>query len=129
MPCHNCKQVYIGETGRQLGVRIDEHKKEVEDLSRAAFTRTKRKASTQEQNKSAITDHGVTNNHVIDWSGVRVIDKESDMTKRRLREAIWIKRKGSTMNQDEGAVYLPRVWDNLVAAPPPSGTQSYYQRF
>ena len=88
VPRHNCKEVYIGETGRQLGVRIDEHKKQVEDLSRAAFTRTKRKASTQEQNKPAITDHGVTNNHVIDCSGVRVINKEGDMTKRKLREAI-----------------------------------------
>ncbi len=60
VPCHNCKQVYIGETGRQLGVRIDEHKKEVEDLSRAAFTRMKHTVCTQEQNKLAITDHGVT---------------------------------------------------------------------
>ena len=38
VPCHNCNQVYIGETGRQLGTRIDEDKKEVEELSSAAFT-------------------------------------------------------------------------------------------
>ena len=44
-----------------------------------------------------------------------MIDKESDMIKRRPREVIWIKRNGSTMNSYEGAVYLLRVWDNLVA--------------
>ena len=127
VPCHNCNQVYIGETGRQLGTRIDEHKKEVEELSSAAFTRTKRKTLVREQNKSAITGHSVSNNHVIDWTGVRVIDRESDMTKHRLREAIWIKRKQTTMNRDEGAIYLPRVWDNVVATVPPSSTQSQHR--
>ena len=91
VPCHNCDKTYIGETGRQLGTRVEEHKKEVEELSKAAYTRTKRKVSTAELNKSAITDHGVSQNHVINWDGVRVIDREDDITRRRIREAIWIK--------------------------------------
>ncbi len=97
---------YIGETGWQLETRIEEHKKEVKELSKAAYTRTKRKTSTAEFNKSAITDHGVSQNQVIDWSGVRVIDKEEDIMKRRLREAIWIKCKKDTINREKGAVYL-----------------------
>ena len=68
-------------------------KKEVEELSKAAYMKTKRKVSTTEINKSAITDHGVSQNHVINWEGVRVIDREDDITKRRIRGAIWIKRK------------------------------------
>ena len=31
VPCHDCNKLYTGETGRQLGKRIAEHKKEVED--------------------------------------------------------------------------------------------------
>ncbi len=106
-----------------MGTRIEEHQKEVEALSNNAYTRTKRKASEKEHNKSAITDHSVTNNHVIDWDGVRVVDRESDTTRRRIREAIWIKRRGTTMNRDQGAVYLPRVWNTIVADLPPSGSK------
>ena len=68
--CHNCDKTYIRETGRQLGTRVEEHKKEVEELSKAAYTRTKRKVSTTEINKSAITDHRVSQNHVRSWEGV-----------------------------------------------------------
>ncbi len=52
---------------------------------------------------------------VIDWSGVCSIDRERDMTKRRLREAVWIKRKETMMNWDEGAIYLLWIWHNVVA--------------
>ena len=38
VPCHNCSKTYVGETGRQLGTRIEEHRKEVEELSNAAYT-------------------------------------------------------------------------------------------
>ncbi len=127
VPCHNCNKLYIGKTGRQLGTRVEEHKKEVDDLCKAAYTRTKRKISFHEHNMSAITDHGVFNKHVINWQGVRIVDRESDMIKRRLREAIWIKRNKTTINRDEGAVILPRVWDNVVAAVPPSSTQKQHR--
>ena len=33
IPCHNCDQVYIGETGRPLKVRMEEHHKEAEAQS------------------------------------------------------------------------------------------------
>ena len=110
-----------------MGTRVDEHKKEVEELSKAAYTRTKRKISTTEFNKSAISDHGVSQNHVINWDGVRVIDREEDIRKRRIREAIWIKRKQAMMNRDEGVVYLPRVWDNIIAAAPSSGSKQKHR--
>jgi len=30
IPCKNCQKVYIEETGRNFGVRMKEHRKEVE---------------------------------------------------------------------------------------------------
>ena len=33
IPCNQCKNVYIGETGRQLATRITEHRKEAEKIS------------------------------------------------------------------------------------------------
>ena len=38
----------------------------------------KHKTSLQEQNNSAITDNGVSKNHVIHWQVVYIIDRESD---------------------------------------------------
>ena len=32
IPCSQCEKVYIGETGRQLGTRITEHRKEAEKI-------------------------------------------------------------------------------------------------
>ena len=48
IPCSQCEKVYIGETGRQLGTRITEHRKEAEKISNRNFTRTTRRASTNE---------------------------------------------------------------------------------
>ena len=55
IPCSQiCQKVYIGETGRQLGTRITEHRKEAEKISDRNFTRTTRTASTYEHHKGKI---------------------------------------------------------------------------
>ena len=46
IPCNQCEKIYIGETGRQLGTRITEHRKEAEKISDRNFTRSTRRAST-----------------------------------------------------------------------------------
>jgi len=68
IPCKNCDKVYAGETGRRFGTRLGEHRKEVEaTCSRpTAYTRSRKLQSTTEHHKSAITDHAVQQNHVID---------------------------------------------------------------
>jgi len=30
VPCANCDKIYVGETGRKLGVRLEEHKTKCE---------------------------------------------------------------------------------------------------
>ena len=37
IPCNQCEKVYIGETGRQLGTRVTEHRKEAERISDRNF--------------------------------------------------------------------------------------------
>ena len=123
VPCKNCNRTYVGETGRQLGVRISEHQKETEKASTANYTRSQRKNSTQDIKKSAITDHVCTENHVINWEGVSVIDRESERYQRWVREAIWISRRGTVMNRDEGAYQLSKTWSSLIAAKTPGGNQ------
>ncbi len=65
--CANCECTYIGETGRKFETRLNEHKKTTDKLvkSKGTFTRTTRKQSASEQSKSAVADHAVRQNHVI----------------------------------------------------------------
>ena len=46
----------IGETGKEFGVRLQEHRTEVESKTGRTFTRSLRASSLTEHNKSALTD-------------------------------------------------------------------------
>ena len=70
LPCMNCDLEYIGETGRKFGTRLNEHRTEVEKVSRSVVMRASRKESLSTVHKSAVTDHVVESNHVIGWGGL-----------------------------------------------------------
>ncbi len=63
--CKNCPKQYIGETGRQLGVRINEHQNEADKVNETVHTRSQRKTSASHFHKSAISDHVGQENPVI----------------------------------------------------------------
>jgi len=68
VPCANCDKSYVGETGRKLGVRLHEHKTEVESKTKRAFSRNQRTASLPVwRNSKPLTDHANQANHTIDW--------------------------------------------------------------
>ena len=125
----NCDKVYIGETGRKLGTRVEEHKKDTEIVtSNKQYTRSQRQSLTSTINKSAVTDHVATNNHVIDWKGTKIVDREQHRPTRWIRESIWIrKHEGNIMNRDEGGYKLSRIYDNVLtkAAPPSSRNRQH----
>jgi len=111
IPCKNCERVYVGETGRPLGARVKERRKEVDSIT-GIFTRAEETRAASICNKSEITDHVCNENHVIDRANAKVIDRESDKAGRLIREAIWI-HKTDNMNRDEGCYQLSHVWDNF----------------
>jgi len=55
--------------------RGKEHRKEVEFISNRTLTRADRKDLATETNKSAITDYVAKENHVIEWSSAKILDK------------------------------------------------------
>jgi len=66
----------MGETGRKLGVRLQEHRSEVESKTKRAFTRSQHSSTSAENNRSAVTDHAIQENHEINWTDASVIDRE-----------------------------------------------------
>jgi len=66
VPCKNCSSSYAGETGRKFDLRIKEQKKEVDSFTYGTQTRASRARESSVTHKSAITDHAVEENHVID---------------------------------------------------------------
>ena len=84
--CKDCEAEYIGETARRLGTRLKEHRKSV----------------TEVDLKSAVSEHSRDAQHHIDWDATRIIDQENNLLRRKIREAIHIRREHPSMNRDQG---------------------------
>jgi len=117
--CANCDKTYIGETGWKFGVRLQEHRTEVESKTGRTFTRSLHASSLTESNKSALTDHATQENHVINWSQVTVIDREPERFTRWIKEAIHI-RKGAVVGvvveyrtRNREVAGLTHTWSSL----------------
>jgi len=99
-----CSSSYVGETGRKFGLRIKEHKKEVDSFTAGTQTRASRARESSVSYKSAITDHAMEENHVIDWDKAKVVDREAQRQTRWIKEAIWIRK---TDVHESGCRILP----------------------
>ena len=103
-------------------IRFFFHKKDNNTMEGKKFTRGQRKKSQAEFHQSALTDHIASENHTIDWDNVTFPMRESEWKKRGIKEAITIRKAGTrALNRDEGRHLLPRVYDTLLLAAPPSG--------
>ena len=52
-------------------------------------------------------------NQLIDWKDVKIMDYESNRTDRVMRQAMWI-RKTNNMNRDDWSYQLSHIWDKLL---------------
>ena len=112
LPCKNCSSFYVGETGRKFGLRIEEHLRKKWTLSQLVNRPEPPWASESSvTHKSAITDHAVEENHVIDWHKAKVVDREAQRQTRWIKEALWIRKAQLCMNRDAGSYQLSHTWD------------------
>ena len=79
MPCEDCDQSYIGESGYSLEVRLAEHQRHV------------RKG---EITRSVIAEHAIR----MDWEFARVIDTSKKYWQRRVKEALHIVQRENKIN-------------------------------
>ena len=70
-----CKKVYVGETGRSLKTRENEHKRAIRN---------------GDENHSGISKHVLETGHRIIWEGVKILAYETNWRKRKIKEGIFI---------------------------------------
>jgi GIY-YIG catalytic domain len=99
--CSTCTAIYIGETLRQLPIRIKEH----QDACRLNHTK-----------KSAIAKHYRKTNclHDIDWENAKLIEMEDRTYLRKLYEHIYIIQSKSELMNPNAGMKLPAVWSKAL---------------
>ena len=98
VPCQNCPFVYIGQTKRDLNSRIKEHQRAI---------------NFQRPEKSALCQHSMENDHLIDWSTVKMLKVEHDYSKRLFTESWYINEKPQVLNRNDGLSF-PAVYRKLL---------------
>ena len=93
VPCADCTNINIGETGRNLRMRLKEHQYAV-----------KRK-----DEKNGITIHAQQSEHNVDWEAAKVRATEGHLMKRKVLEAILIQESSNTNNLNAGLILNP-IW-------------------
>ena len=86
IPC-SCNQLYIGETGRSMETRLKEH---IADLRHNRYK------------KSPIAEHVFITGHHICLENAKVIAREDNLVKRKIREKIEINLNENCLNRDDG---------------------------
>ena len=87
---------------RKMSLLLNEYRKEVELKDKTKFTRQRKQSVDEQQNKSAVTDHVVKENHVIGWDEASILGREGNRSARWIRESIEIRKQdiqGHTMNR------------------------------
>jgi len=79
------------------------------------WTRASRARESSVTHKSAITDHAVEENHVIDWDKAKVVDREAQRQTLWIKEALWIRKTPMCMNLDAGSYQLSHTWDQVIS--------------
>ena len=102
--CEDCKVCYIGQTSRQLDVRVKEHKRCATKLP-TDVTRLKKL-----ENDSAIALHAVLNDHKVAFDKPRLLKHSFRTHKQRLvTEALFINSTPDVINRSDG-YELSSIW-------------------
>ena len=76
LSCKDCDEVYVGQTKRKLGTRIDEHKK----------------AKHRNSLTSNVAEHALKNNHNVDFDNPRINYVENNHIARKWLESYQIEK-------------------------------------
>lgn len=120
IPCKDCNEVYVGQTGRLLGVRLKEHKADCQtkprgrpllNVNRSRATSSARSTSPY---KTALRGHAVLKKHTFDFDKCRVLNTEQNLKKRLLKEACYITIKENSCNSRSDCDNISHAYNGLL---------------
>ena len=85
--CKDCDFVYVGQTKRDLNSRLKEHQRAIKQ---------------QKPENSALCEHVILFDHVIDWAHSRILKTESNFSKRLTAESWFILSRPKVINRSDG---------------------------
>jgi len=89
----------VGQTGRQLGTRLKEHRNIKLDPSR----------------HSVVSEHVLEFNHRFDWNNVKILDNEHNFYKRLTAEMIYIKEQKNGINSHKDSKMLNNIYTDVLS--------------
>ena len=99
IPCNDCNQFYIGQTGKTLEKRIAQHKYSVR----------------MAHNNSALFQHKAENDHHINWSDSKVLAKSKCFIERNVIESCLISNTyTNNVNLSYGHFKCDRLMNDLI---------------
>ena len=93
-PAHQCTRVHLGETKRPLGKRF-----KVQHTNLTLPT--------------GVGDHCNATGHSVSLNNTKVLTREPQWTKRKVKEAIYIMKNAPSMNREQG-YQLPPIYHQLL---------------
>jgi len=96
--CIDCNATYVGQTKRQLRIRILEQK----DI--------KKKTDTY----SVIFNDRIENNHSFNWKDITIFDNEQNYNKRLISEMIHIIKQKNDLNKQSDTEFLSEAYFPLL---------------
>ena len=98
IPCAECPRTYIGQTGRSLDLRLQEHRRALKNADVAA---------------SAVAEHLFETGHRFDLSKASVIDSHPHTQTRCLLESWHIQHHQAPLNRERGP--LPGLYATMLS--------------
>ena len=107
-----CDDKYVGETGRTLKTRVEEHQKPISD-------------SEKYVQGTAVQEHMCAKEHQFSWDQVSIIKREDNKLRRKIKEGIEIHKRNPVMNRDPG-IPPPLLYAHLLSRDRPRSRASVY---
>jgi len=101
----SCGKSYIGETGRSMKIRLKEHTADIKN---------------ERSRTSALAEHSSKTKHHVCLESARIIAREDNYHKRKIREAIEIMKYPQNLNRDNGSE-ISGNWLPLIKQMNPPG--------
>ncbi|XP_046492442.2 uncharacterized protein [Neodiprion pinetum] len=113
IPCNDCNQVYIGQTGRHLNTRIREHQRNVHEI---------------EERHTALTKHSIDKQHTFNYDNTNILCEEHNYYKRLLLEMCNIVGHTNSVNLRQDVEHLSNIYKPLISAHTTNITLTRYKK-